>query len=156
MTIIVKPPWYNYCGLSISRYMIILIYCPSLAPFWKNWRSGQQDDGQRAGTARWNVEISTDASPFHFNDEQRVVTPISTVLRIVTGCRCGFNTVHICILQSHDDFVTVTRITSSLAVWYTVTDSFWHWQIVTPRITACTGVTTSWWISVNVLHYKFR
>jgi len=30
MMIIVKPPRYDYCGLSISRYMIISIYCPSL------------------------------------------------------------------------------------------------------------------------------
>ena len=29
MTIIVKPPRYDYCGLSISRYTVILIYCPS-------------------------------------------------------------------------------------------------------------------------------
>ena len=31
MTIIVKPPQYDYYGLSISRYMIISKYCPSLA-----------------------------------------------------------------------------------------------------------------------------
>ena len=30
MTIIVKPPQYDYRGLSISRYMVIPIYCPSL------------------------------------------------------------------------------------------------------------------------------
>ena len=30
MTIIVKPPRYDYRGLSISRYRIISIYCPSL------------------------------------------------------------------------------------------------------------------------------
>jgi len=30
MTIIVKPPRYDYCGLSISQYTITLIYCPSL------------------------------------------------------------------------------------------------------------------------------
>jgi len=30
MTIIVKPPQYDYHGLSISQYTIILIYYPSL------------------------------------------------------------------------------------------------------------------------------
>jgi len=30
MTIIVKPPQYDYRGLSISRYTVISIYCPSL------------------------------------------------------------------------------------------------------------------------------
>jgi len=30
MTTIVKPPRYDYRGLSVSRYMIILTYCPSL------------------------------------------------------------------------------------------------------------------------------
>jgi len=31
MTIIVKPPRYDYHGLSISRYVIISMYCPSLS-----------------------------------------------------------------------------------------------------------------------------
>ena len=31
MTTIVKPPWYDYCGLSISQYTIMSIYCPSLS-----------------------------------------------------------------------------------------------------------------------------
>ena len=30
MTIIVKPPQYDYRGLSVSQYVIISIYCPSL------------------------------------------------------------------------------------------------------------------------------
>jgi len=30
MTIIVKPPQYDYHGFSMSQYTIILIYCPSL------------------------------------------------------------------------------------------------------------------------------
>ena len=43
MTIIVKQPRYDYCGLSISQYTIISIYCPSLLSTHPNhsWNSWQ-------------------------------------------------------------------------------------------------------------------
>ena len=41
MTIIVKPPQYDYCGLSISRYVIISIYFPSLLGLRPSENTGQ-------------------------------------------------------------------------------------------------------------------